>query len=170
MPPPAETTCESSLRHPRVRICGWPAYILRHGPAGRTAGHAPTLSPNRAYPCLTRDWQMRIWQAPRSHESASVWGTTVAWVLPAEPPGDLFSSYGIPPPPLCVRARPAADSRSDFGVAFPRATGSKEKFIRALLRKLERGKNTTVLVTCPVWGARTLGFSPGSGFSGNDTQ
>ena len=32
------------------------------------------MSPNRAYPCLTRDWQIRIWPAPRSRESASVWG------------------------------------------------------------------------------------------------
>ena len=32
------------------------------------------MSPNRATPRLTRDWQIRIWPAPRSRESASVWG------------------------------------------------------------------------------------------------
>ena len=46
----------------------------RHGPTGRSARHATTLSPNRAYPCLTRDWQIHIWPAPRCRESASIWG------------------------------------------------------------------------------------------------
>ncbi len=116
----------------------------------------------------TRDRQMIIWPTPRGRKSASVKECDGRLGTPDKTPGDLFSSFGIPSPPLCVQARPAessgcgrgrracgraaqppsrppahlriprlrrlaarayhapapaADSRSDFGVAFPRATG-----------------------------------------------
>ncbi len=116
----------------------------------------------------TRGRQMIIWPTPRGRESASVKECDGRLGTPDKTPGDLFSSFECPPPPLCVRARPAessgcgrgrracgraahtpsrpqahlriprlrrlaarachapapaADSRSDFGVAFPRATG-----------------------------------------------
>ena len=116
----------------------------------------------------TRDRQMIIWPTPHGRESASVKECDGRLGTPYKTPGDLFSSFGIPSPPLCVQARPAessgcgrgrracgraaqppsrppahlriprlrrlaarayhapapaADSRSDFGVAFPRATG-----------------------------------------------
>ena len=116
----------------------------------------------------TRDRQMIIWPTPRGHKSASVKECDGRLDTPDKTPGDLFSSFVSPPPPLRVRARPAepsgcgrgrracgraaqppsrppthpriprlrrlaarachapapaADSRSDFGVACLRATG-----------------------------------------------
>ena len=116
----------------------------------------------------TRDRQMSIWPTPRGRESASVKECDGRLGTPDKTPGDLFSSFGSPPPPLCVRARSAessgcgrgrracgraahtpsrpqthlriprlrrlaarachapalaSDSRSDFGVAYLKATG-----------------------------------------------
>ena len=58
----------------------------------------------------TRDRQMIIWPPPRGRESASVKECDGRLGTPDKTPGDLFSSFGSPPPPLCVRARPAESS------------------------------------------------------------
>ena len=90
-----------------VRICWWPTCVRRHGPAGRSAGYATTLSPKPRVSVSVAGLADTYLASPAHPRIRIGLVTTVAWIPPAERPETCSRPSGSPPPPLRVLARAA---------------------------------------------------------------